>query len=703
MADESEELQQEMARLRAQVQGLAEDVENAKTGLRAFGKATGEGALNVGKGLGGFAKQVGQGDTSFKSLNGIVDITTNALGGMAKAIPFAGEAINAALKATAEASKFMLDQMDNTVKAFNELGKVGALTEAGMSGLQRQFIASGLSFQGFQKQVVENATALARFQGMTGDGAEAFSNIAGTLTRAGDDSLRRLGMSADQIGESVGAFVTRQTRLGLTQGRSNEELARGAKAYAIELDGLQKLTGLSREALQKQQDAALSEGRFRANIDELVAEGKIKEAEALMSLQSQINAVGPQLGQGVRDLLSGAGTDAARALMASTGGAAQEILDRVKAGSLTSTQAALELQAASQRMGEVARNNAKYVAESNSAFVKYNEQSDLNTAKMVNGQLVRERQEKQMAKGTDQLTDQTVDAQKSMEGLAIQTQLLGFTFLPHASKAVASFAKTMEQLVTYINEKVLGVTSSTTLDQQLQQQGARAGSTAADMLGGAGPQSAAEEQALRANTAYQAERARLGGGPPTVAPEDYVTFTSGTGDRAHFGQLEPAVQAQFLEMAKAYNQFTGKKLQVNSAFRSPDEQASVDSGGNPRAAPGMSLHNVGRAIDIQSDQRAYLESKGMLTEYGFRPLAGDPPHISAASGAILSGPMDGYRPNLTMHGTEAVIPLNSATQQGAAGVMDGAMMAAQLDKLDEMVSIMKNQLSVSTRIMQYSS
>ena len=200
MADESQELQQEMARLRAQVQGLADDVENAKTGLKAFGKATGEGALNVGKGLGSFAKQVGQGDTSFKSLNSIVDITTNALGGMAKAIPFAGEAINAALKATAEASKFMLDQMDNTVKAFNELGKVGALTEAGMSGLQRQFIASGLSFQGFQKQIVENATALARFQGMTGDGAEAFSKIAGTLTRAGDDSLRRLGMSADQIG-----------------------------------------------------------------------------------------------------------------------------------------------------------------------------------------------------------------------------------------------------------------------------------------------------------------------------------------------------------------------------------------------------------------------------------------------------------------------------------------------------------------------
>ena len=677
MAIENPELQAQMEAFARAVQGLAEESENGATGVKAFGKATKQGLQDVTKGLAGFAGTVGRGDTSFKTLNNVVDIASNALSGMAKAIPFAGEALSAGIKATAEASKFMLDQMDNTTKAFNELGKVGALTEAGMSGLQRQFIASGLSFQGFQKQIVENATALARFQGMTGDGADAFSEIAGKLTRGGDDSLRRLGMSADQIGESVGAFVTRQTRLGLAQGKSNEELARGAKAYAVELDGLQKLTGLSREALQKQQDAALSEGRFRANIDELVAEGRIKEAEALMSLQSQMNAVGPQLGQGVRDLLSGAGTDAARRLMASTGGAAQDILDRVKNNSLSATDAALELQAASQRMGEVARTNAKYTDESNSALLRYNEQSDLNTAKMVDGRLVRERQEKQMADGTDDLTDKTVKAQKAMEGVNIEMNKLGFTFLPKAVDAVAAFTTSVEKFVSFVNEKVGGGAGGAPLPGR-SVPGAAGTMTEFDMGGG-------------------------GGGPPEVAPDDYIKFTGGTGDKAHFDKLEPGVRSQFMQMAMAYNQMTGKKLQVNSAFRSPEEQAAVNSGTNPKAAPGMSLHNVGRALDIQSDQRADLERMGLLSQYGFRPLAGDPPHVSAASGAILSGPIGGYSPNLTMHGTEAVIPLNQGSQQGVASMMDGSMMAAQLDKLDELVSIMKNQLSVSTKIMQYSS
>ena len=76
--------------------------------------------------------------------------------------------------------------------------------------------------------------------------------------------------------------------------------------------------------------------------------------------------------------------------------------------------------------------------------------------------------------------------------------------------------------------------------------------------------------------------------------------------------------------------------------------------------------------------------------------------VSAAHGAILSGPASGYKPNLTMHGTEAIVPLNTAAQQAAAGGMDSGILSAQLDKLDEMISLMKNQLGVSTRIMQSS-
>jgi hypothetical protein len=679
MADESQELQAQMEALRKSMQDLDAATQKANSGMSMFAKQSAQQ-------LGQFTKSVGQGNTEFKQLNTIVDIASGALAGMAKAIPFAGEAVSAGLKAAAEGAKFMLDQMDQTTKAFNDLGKVGALTASGMSGLQKQFVASGLSLQSYTKVIGENSIAMARFRGMTGDGAEEFVKITGALTQ-GDMSLRRLGMSADQIGESAAAFVTQQTRLGRAQGMSTNDLINGTKQYAQELDLLSKVTGLSREAIQKQQDAALSESRFRANYEDLMAQGRTKEAKALMDLQTRMNTFGAEMGQGTRDLISGAAnTDAARKMMASTGGAAQDIIMRLKEGAIDQDQAQRELQAAMKVNREAQMENAKFVDRAASSYQDFAQVADFTNADFSQGfEKARKTQDAQL-KGQDKLTEDTIKAQANMEQMNREIQKLGFTFLPNAATAVNKVTEAMKGLVQFINEKVLGQTGG----------GAGARPSAAEVGANSGAMGMGGDELMAAVGGAG------GGGPPAVAPEDYIKFTGGTGDKAHFDQLEPGVKSQFTQMAIAYNQLTGKKLQVNSAFRSPEEQAGVNSGTNPKAAPGMSLHNVGRALDIQSDQRAYLEQQGLLSQYGFKPLAGDPPHISAANGAILSGPMGGYRPNLTMHGTEAIVPLNSPAAQAAVGGSDSGIMMAHLEKLDEMVSILKNQLSVSTKIMQYS-
>ena len=721
MATEKE-LQDEMERLRAEVQGLASDLEDAKTGLQAFGKAGVQGAKDLGKGLGGLALNVGRGETSFKSLNSVVDIASNALSGMAKAIPYAGEALAAGIQATAAASKFMLEQMDNTTKAFNDLGRVGALTEQGMSGLQKQFITSGLSFEVFKKQVGDNAQALARFGGMTGDGADAFSKITGSLTeldktgKDADNSLRRLGLSTEDIGAAAASFVTQQTRLGLAQGKSNAELAAGTKAYAIELDALQKVTGLSREAIQKQQDQALSEARFRANYDELISQGKEKEAKELMKLQTQYTALSQEAGQGVRDLLSGAGTEASKKLMASTGGAAQDILSRVKEGSLSSSDAALELQAAMKKTADAARNNAKYVDKSNSAFLDYSQQSDIVNAKMVNGQLVVDRQQKQMTKGQDAQTEATIDAQKSMEGMNIEMQKLGFTFLPKASEAVKAMTASMHKFIEFVNEKIGGGSggggggASTQASRAAQAQVAQAAPAG---------QTNQVSQTNVTNTeggAAMVFRGRRGGnqgGPNVDRSKEAVAGAGGLFKGESLDGVEPSLVAALTQAVTAY----GKPITITSGVRSRDEQQKLyddwvaGKSKFPAAKPGNSKHEMGNAVDISLADAEALASGGYLKAAGLgRPVAGDPVHVqrvSAANGGILSGPIGGYQPNLTMHGTEAIVPLNTPAQQAAAaglgGGMDSSIMTAQLEKLDEMISILKNQLGVSTKIMQYSS
>jgi len=149
------------------------------------------------------------------------------------------------------------------------------------------------------------------------------------------------------------------------------------------------------------------------------------------------------------------------------------------------------------------------------------------------------------------------------------------------------------------------------------------------------------------------------GGPKEVSYRDYIKFTGGTGSEDHFNKMQPDVKAAFAQMAQAYNANTGKKLQINSAYRSPEEQAGVDSGTNPKAAPGKSKHNIGRAVDIQSSQVREMDATGLLKQYGFNTLADDPPHIFMRNGGVASGPESGYP--ATLHGTEAVIPLKNGS------------------------------------------
>jgi hypothetical protein len=146
-------------------------------------------------------------------------------------------------------------------------------------------------------------------------------------------------------------------------------------------------------------------------------------------------------------------------------------------------------------------------------------------------------------------------------------------------------------------------------------------------------------------------------GPTDLSYRDFIKFTGNTGSEAHFNKLQPHVRDAFIKMAMDYNQLTNDKLQINSAFRSPEEQASVNPGTNPKAAPGMSKHNFGLAVDIQSRQVRELASQGLLQQYGFKTLANDPPHIFMRDGGIATGPESGYP--ATLHGTEAVIPLKN--------------------------------------------
>ena len=711
MADENRELLEAMEELRRAMgtaamtaEELEEAQKKAAVGMKAFEKASKKAAGDVAKGLGNWAKQVGEGDTSLKSLNKVVDVTSDALSGMAKAIPFAGEALAAGVKAVGEASKFVLNQLDATAKTFNEFGKVGALGTKGMTGLFEQFNRSGMSLSGFQKAVQDNAQTLARFRGMTASGAEDFSKIVGGIvdSDAGME-LRRIGLSADQIGESTGAFVTQQTRLGRSQQMTQQQLTAGTVQYVKELDELSKVTGQSREAIQKQQDAALSESRFRANYETLMAQGNEKGAKALMALQTQMQGIGPELGQATRDLASGAAnTDAARKLMASTGGAAQDIIERLKSGQIDQYQAAKELQDASRRTGDAARENARYVERGSSAFIDFAQQADLNNAIITeNGQIVKKAQSEQ-TKGGDKMTDATVSAQQNLEQMNRKMQRLGFELMPQAAIAVERFTGTLNNFIDWVGEK-LGIAMPGTKGGP--RSAVEANQQAKDMAKQQGAGWLGQQWAgMKAGASYTFGGGGAGGTLGTTGAGNYSGLKIKSAESTAGGDVSP----KLLELASKIQEDLGGDLKYFSAF---NDKFHMDrnSKHNQGTALDFTLTDPSKAAEIAARIKAFPGVSNVIDEYANPSTGATAGHIhaeiSAANGfnGMISGPSSGYRPNLTMHGTESISIQPNPNTGSTSPNSDSGIMSAQLSRLEELVSVMKQQVSISSKILSYSS
>lgn len=100
-------------------------------------------------------------------------------------------------------------------------------------------------------------------------------------------------------------------------------------------------------------------------------------------------------------------------------------------------------------------------------------------------------------------------------------------------------------------------------------------------------------------------------------------------DKTKITNLNPNILELLTGMAKEYNNLTGKKIPVNEAFRSFEDQKAIHRKKPHLAAkPGSSLHEHGLAIDVDSVVVAELEKLGLLRKYGFSTsVGGEPWHL----------------------------------------------------------------------------
>lgn len=148
------------------------------------------------------------------------------------------------------------------------------------------------------------------------------------------------------------------------------------------------------------------------------------------------------------------------------------------------------------------------------------------------------------------------------------------------------------------------------------------------------PSAPAAEPAVRKNPIYDiipVEKIDI--------PKDIIRFGGGTGSEERFRQLSPPVQRELIASAQEYYKKTGKPLQVNSGFRTPEDQErlyneSVKAGrpgvgptGMPIAKPNESKHQYGIVVDIQQGKDDPV-AKEILGKRGFtQSVPNDPVHF----------------------------------------------------------------------------
>ena len=640
----------------------------------------------------------------------------------------------------------MIQQTQKNIQGFQSMSAAGAIYSDGMTGMMKTAGQAGLTLEQMSKIAANNNDQFSKTGLSIG---EATKKMAGAMKEGGSTARQAmfgLGMSMEEQADVYATVMERLSGPNQKLHASDKEVADAAMAYARDLKTLQALTG---EDLKSKKDKIRQENDTLAFQQQLAAMPKEKREALQKAMENMTEGQRRALRENMiyGNVIS---KDLAVAQASNKGIAEsnQRFKQAVEDGSISAEKARDIQEETAESIAESAKANrglALATSEAGAGGAKANLEYWQYSAKFT----------KEGKKAAKEAVDASMNKPKSPEVTIMETnQKFALEMQQLAADNMEAFAKAVAQTTDDIKKSVeelakLGVAAATMppwistligigsgliqfIPSIMSMLGIGGGAAAA--AGGAAGTGAAASGAAAAGSAIAAPAAVLGagaaitigaanvmrnnedmqdaiaaGGDDATAfgaaimgatrnagkqnPTDFIKFSGGTGDQAHFDQLDPNVRGKFFAMAQAYYTKTGKMLQINSAFRTAEEQAKVNSGTNPKAAPGKSLHNVGRALDINSSQVADLQSLGMLGQYGFGPLAGDPPHIQALDGG---GEIEGAEVALVGEkGPELVSGPASVTSRSNTNELFTKMNS----NLEAMLRVLKDQHGTSEKIL----
>lgn len=215
---------------------------------------------------------------------------TSALDGNSKILGSFGKVINGLTKFAEE-----------SLQEYQTLSGIGATFGKEMSNIKISAAEMGMSVKDMTDMIMKNSDSLRTFGGTTDLAISRFTRFSkAVLDSDAGTELRRLGYTASDINETLLTYNELAQQDGLNRNRSTAEQVASARDFALELDGLAKLTGKQRKELADEMKSRRREGDVQAF---LMGQSAETQEQFMMATQKIKDTMGPQFEALFQDLM----------------------------------------------------------------------------------------------------------------------------------------------------------------------------------------------------------------------------------------------------------------------------------------------------------------------------------------------------------------------------------------------------------------
>ena len=224
--------------------------------------------------------------------------TTNSVLGMVSSfsslldtIPYVGKLLSAGVNALTEVEKFQITQLSDAYTHFEKLSDYGILHT--FEDLRNISATTGLSFDDINKVFTKNSETLAKFGKSVVDGTKNFSALVNDSKEISFD-FQRIGLSAGEVADMQLRYIERQAKFGKLKDLTDAKNIQGTKDYILLVDQLTKITGKSREEIQKELDEQAKDVQAVVGLRGLEDSAQ----KEITTLLETLRAVDPEMAKG---------------------------------------------------------------------------------------------------------------------------------------------------------------------------------------------------------------------------------------------------------------------------------------------------------------------------------------------------------------------------------------------------------------------